>query len=73
MGILITIYIRDAGITEIFSRGQNPQHWHVSRRGLGTDDSGGEVDEDVFLEVSRKEASLTDVDNVLMSIVRRFI
>ena len=27
---------------------------------------------DVLLDVSRKEASLTDVDNVLMSVVRHF-
>lgn len=66
------IYIRDPSITEVFSRGQNPQHWHVNRRGLGTDTRGVEVGGDVFLEVSRKEASLTDVDNVLMSVVRRF-
>lgn len=66
------IYIRDPSITEVFSRVQNPQHWHVNRRGLGTDTRGVEVSGDVFLEVSRKEASLTDVDNVLMSVVRRF-
>lgn len=44
----------------------------MNRRGLGKDDSGEGGSGDVFLEVSRKEASLTDVDNVLMSIVRRF-
>jgi hypothetical protein len=55
----------------VFSRGQNPQHWHVARRGLGVDDSGNEVDGEVLLEVSRKEASLTDVDNVLVSVVKR--
>ncbi|EDR14001.1 uncharacterized protein LACBIDRAFT_305341 [Laccaria bicolor S238N-H82] len=58
----------DPGITEVFSRGQNPQHWHVAKRGLGSNDGdGGEV----YLEVFRKEASLTDVDNVLAGIVRR--
>jgi len=59
----------DPGITEVFSRGQNPQHWHVAKRGLASNDggSGGEV----YLEVFRKETSLTDVDNVLAGIVRR--
>lgn len=64
---------RDSDISEVFSRGQNPQHWHVSRRGLGiVDDSGNAVDGKVFLEVSRKEATLADVDNVLVSAIRRF-
>jgi hypothetical protein len=56
----------------VFSRGQNPQHWHVTRRGLGTDDGGNNLNGEVLLEVSRKEASLTDVDNVLVSVVKRF-
>jgi len=63
---------KDSDVSEIFSRGQNPQHWHVIRRGLGVDDRGRTLDGDVFLEISRKEASLTDVDNVLVSIVKRF-
>lgn len=66
---LTSVVYSDPGITEVFSRGQNPQHWHVAKRGLGSNggDSGGEV----YLEVFRKEASLTDVDNVLAGIVRR--
>jgi|SRR5882762_763120 hypothetical protein len=63
---------RDSEISEVFCRGQNPQHWHVARRGLGIDEHGHEIDGDIFLEISRKEASLTDVDNVLLSIVKRF-
>jgi len=63
---------KDSDISEVFSRGQNPQHWHVARRGLGVDDHGNEVNGEVFLEISRKEASLTDVDNVLVSVVKRF-
>ncbi|KAG1880361.1 hypothetical protein C8R48DRAFT_683684 [Suillus tomentosus] len=47
-------------ITEVFSRGQQPQHWHVSKR----DNTGGE-EREVFLEVARKETSLSDVDNIL--------
>ncbi|KAG2053660.1 hypothetical protein BDR06DRAFT_956401 [Suillus hirtellus] len=47
-------------ITEVFSRGQQPQHWHVSKR-----DNTGEEEREVFLEVARKETSLSDVDNIL--------
>ncbi|PFH51823.1 hypothetical protein AMATHDRAFT_46799 [Amanita thiersii Skay4041] len=60
----------DYEIAEVFSRGQNPQHWHVGRRGI---DSNGEIGQDtdeVYLEVFRKESSLADVDNVLVGIVR---
>ncbi|KAH6915963.1 hypothetical protein BKA70DRAFT_1254338 [Coprinopsis sp. MPI-PUGE-AT-0042] len=68
---------RDPAIFEVFSRGQNPQHWHISKRGLST--AGDSADEDansaakgeMFLEVFRKEASLPDVDNVLASILRK--
>jgi len=59
-------------ITEVFSRGQNPQHWHIGKRGLrqaaGKESTNG--DEAMFLEVFRKESSLTDVDNVLAGIVK---
>ncbi|KAF7370296.1 hypothetical protein MSAN_00660900 [Mycena sanguinolenta] len=57
----------DPAISEVFSRGQNPQHWHVGRRGLG--DDGAE--EEVYMEVFRKEASLTDVDNALAGVIRK--
>lgn len=40
---------------------------------MGTDSEGIPVSGDVYLEVARKEASLTDVDNVLMGVIRRFI
>jgi len=61
-------------ITEVFSRGQNPQHWHIGKRGLrqaagdGKESTNG--DEAIFLEVFRKESSLTDVDNVLAGVVK---
>ncbi|KAG2157853.1 uncharacterized protein EDB93DRAFT_1125050 [Suillus bovinus] len=51
---------QDSHITEVFSRGQQPQHWHVSKR----DNTSGE-EKEVFLEVARKEMSLSDVDNIL--------
>ncbi|KAF7326912.1 hypothetical protein MVEN_02585100 [Mycena venus] len=63
----------DPAITEVFSRGQNPQHWHVGRRGLqstGIVESDGK-EEEVYMEVFRKEASLTDVDNALAGVVRK--
>ncbi|KAJ7509822.1 hypothetical protein B0H11DRAFT_1258604 [Mycena galericulata] len=62
----------DPVITEVFSRGQNPQHWHVARRGLGTEQGVGRAaDEEVYMEVFRKEASLTDVDNALAGVIRK--
>jgi hypothetical protein len=66
---------RDPEISEVFSRGQNPQHWHVGRHGLGTDKSGGggELDGEIYMEVSRKETNLTEVDNVISGFVKKFL
>ncbi|KAJ7210541.1 hypothetical protein GGX14DRAFT_626007 [Mycena pura] len=58
----------DPDILDVFSRGQSPQHWHIARRGLGTED--GEAEE-VYMEVFRKESSLTDVDNALAGVIRK--
>ncbi|KAJ8495807.1 hypothetical protein ONZ45_g12690 [Pleurotus djamor] len=59
-------------VSEVFSRGQNPQHWHVGRRGFpGVFDATASNGETVYLEVFRKEASLTDVDNSLVGIVKK--
>jgi hypothetical protein len=60
----------DPEISEVFSRGQNPQYWHIARRGLGAREDGGMKDGEVYMEVFRKEASLSDVDNVLAGVVR---
>ena len=60
-------------VHEFFSRGQNPQHWHMGRRGLGMDAGGHQVEGEVFMEVARKETTLTDVDNELVGVVRRFV
>ena len=49
-------------ITEIFSRDQHPQHWHVAKRDTHTSD--GE-EREVYLEVARKETSFSDVDNIM--------
>ncbi|KAK0202668.1 hypothetical protein DFS33DRAFT_1262996 [Desarmillaria ectypa] len=57
----------DPDVQEVFSRGMNPQYWHIAQRALNRDTDG-----DVYLEVSRKETSLSDVDNVLAGVVRRY-
>ena len=57
----------------MFSRGSNPQHWHIGKRGLGTAGDGRLVEGEVFMEVARKETTLTDVDNELASVVRRHV
>ncbi|KAJ7906037.1 hypothetical protein B0H13DRAFT_2021931 [Mycena leptocephala] len=64
----------EPAISEVFSRGQNPQHWHVARRGVqdaDAGDDGGATEEEVYMEVFRKEASLTDVDNALAGVIRK--
>jgi len=62
----------DRETSEVFSRGQNPQHWHVAKRGIGaTSDNTVADSREVYLEVFRKESSLADVDNVLVGIVRK--
>lgn len=70
-----TRFNRDPTYTEVFSRGQNPQHWHVVKRGLAntqiSDNEGAGYEGSVFMEVFRKEASLTDVDNVLVGVVKK--
>lgn len=56
----------------MFARGQSPQHWHVARRvGQGSSDGDRELNGEVYMEVFRKDASLTDVDNVVTGVVRR--
>ena len=69
--ISTVIIYRDPEISEVFSRGQNPQHWHIMRRGLSVCDSGNVDDGEVYMGIYRKETSLGDVDNVLASVVRR--
>lgn len=65
---------RDPDISEVFSRGSSPQYWHIARRGLGSssvDEYGVPSREKVYLQIFRKEASLADVDNVLVGVVKR--
>ncbi|KAG9223660.1 hypothetical protein CCMSSC00406_0008543 [Pleurotus cornucopiae] len=67
-------------ISEAFARGQNPQHWHVARRGIGFGSGVNNINGatvvttgEAYFEVFRKETSLTDVDNALMGIVRKVL
>src|SRR5258708_54616 len=65
---------RNPKLYDVFSRGQDPQHWHVAKRGLGGIGSSlnnSASDNEVFMEVFRKEASLTDADNVLLGAVKK--
>ncbi|KAH7870432.1 uncharacterized protein C8R40DRAFT_1126606 [Lentinula edodes] len=57
-------------VQEVFSRGQNPQHWHIARSVAQTRDRRGMIGE-MYMQVFRKETSLTDVDNVMASVIRR--
>ncbi|KAF5387402.1 hypothetical protein D9757_005785 [Collybiopsis confluens] len=52
-------------IQEVFSRGQSPQYWHMSRKVDGV--IGGEM----YMQVFRKETSLADVDNALSGVIRK--
>ena len=67
------VRISDFEVHEVFSRGQHPQHWHIAKRGLGTDQDGNVVDGEAFMEVARKETTLTDVENELAGVIRRFL
>ncbi|KAI0705155.1 hypothetical protein BC835DRAFT_1314582 [Cytidiella melzeri] len=62
----------DLDVVEVFSRGQNPQHWHLGRRNLDIAGNVGSAQGEVYMEVARKENTLTDVDNRLASVVNRF-
>ncbi|KAJ3557998.1 hypothetical protein NP233_g11597 [Leucocoprinus birnbaumii] len=79
---------RDPEILEVFSRGQNPQYWHMARRtrsplngqsstattGGGGNGGGPGLSEplEMYMEVFRKEASLADVDNVMAGAVKNW-
>ncbi|KAG6850561.1 hypothetical protein H0H93_011760 [Arthromyces matolae] len=64
---------RDPDISEVFSRGLNPQHWHIARRGIGP--TSAEYNpipytQEIYMQIFRKEASLSDVDNVVAGVVK---
>ncbi|KAJ3976427.1 hypothetical protein EV361DRAFT_295472 [Lentinula raphanica] len=60
-------------IQEVISRTQNPQNWHIARGVSQTSEDGGQGDlsGEMYMQVFRKEASLTDVDNAVTGVVRR--
>ncbi|KAG6811705.1 hypothetical protein H0H92_006212 [Tricholoma furcatifolium] len=62
---------RDPDISEVFSRGLNPQHWHIARCSPSAEEHGASKPGEVYMQVFRKEATLSDVDNVLAGVVRR--
>ncbi|KAL4073014.1 hypothetical protein V8B97DRAFT_1869777 [Scleroderma yunnanense] len=51
-------------MVEVFSRSLNPQHWHAIHRG---NERG-----DIYLQVARKETSLSDVDNILQKLYKSY-
>lgn len=65
--VILTSFKREPEVLEVFSRGQNPQDWHLVKRGRDESEPG-----DVYMEIARKEASLTDVDYELSALIRRF-
>lgn len=70
----LPFHISDEDVVEIFSRGQSPADWHLVKRGLGSEAKGvSQVQGDVYMEIARKEASLTDVDSEIAGVVRRFL
>ncbi|KAI0032318.1 hypothetical protein K488DRAFT_70742 [Vararia minispora EC-137] len=55
--------VSNADVFEVYSRTQGPQHWHLAKRERACM---------VYMEVMRKETSLTDVDNELLGLLRRY-
>ncbi|KAI6044291.1 hypothetical protein EDC04DRAFT_2644016 [Pisolithus marmoratus] len=55
---------RQPTTVEVFSRGMSPQHWHAVHR----EDGRGEL----YLQVARKEASLSDIDNVVQKLYKSY-
>ncbi|TCD71860.1 hypothetical protein EIP91_003203 [Steccherinum ochraceum] len=62
----------DLDAQEVFSRGQNPQHWYISKKGLGSNEAGEAVEGEAYMEIARKESTLTDAGNALAGVIRRF-
>ena len=62
--------LRDHDIYEVFSRGQNPQHWYVAKRRVEITEQFDQGQ--VYMEIARKESTLTDADNEVAAVVREF-
>ncbi|KIJ55335.1 hypothetical protein M422DRAFT_63445 [Sphaerobolus stellatus SS14] len=63
---------RGPQITEIFSRLTSPQNWLVTRRGLGSSNSGDNLSGELYMCLDRKDASLVDADNETEGAIRRW-
>ncbi|KIJ20851.1 hypothetical protein PAXINDRAFT_6632 [Paxillus involutus ATCC 200175] len=61
---------RELAVVEVFSRGLHPQHWHIASRPIDHAEDG---QEEAYLQVSRKEATLSDVDNVLRGLYKSYV
>ena len=70
----LVFIISELDVLEVFSRGQNPQHWHIGRRGLDMNCGSKFENEpgEVYMEVARKESTLADVDNGLAGVANRY-
>ncbi|PCH44368.1 hypothetical protein WOLCODRAFT_133189 [Wolfiporia cocos MD-104 SS10] len=65
------LFQNESDIYEVFSRMQSPQHWFLAKRGLG--DGKNLHDGQAYMEIARKESTITDVDNALSAVVRKFV
>jgi hypothetical protein len=63
---LMALCRRDKTILEQFSRTATSQTWYIAKR-VSTNDG----EQDVHMEIGRKQSSLVDVDNDLASLVQR--
>ena len=63
-------HLRDHDVYEVFSRGQNPQHWYVAKRRVEMTEQFDQGQ--VYMEIARKESTLADADNEVAAVVREF-
>ena len=61
---------RDHDVCEVFSRGQNPQHWYVAKRRVEISEQFDQGQ--VYMEIARKESTLADADNEVAAVVHEF-
>ena len=64
-------------VVEVFSRSQDPQDWSIAKRLVPSDWTKDEhldysTKGKVYMEIGRKEATLSDAERELAGVVRRF-
>ncbi|KAF9221343.1 hypothetical protein BS17DRAFT_785228 [Gyrodon lividus] len=64
------VLVRELDVVEVFSRGLHPQHWYTASRAVDHAEDGKE---EAYLQISRKEATLSDVDNVLRGLYKSYV